>query len=70
MSFKLGDLIYVKTDPNQEQGMIVGKREFIGGTVVFTCGWNGTYLDLYEQELTHERDEVKALGINKQDYEH
>lgn len=70
MRFTLGDTVYLKTDPNQEQLMIISKREFIGGTVTFICGLNGAYLELYEQELTHERDEVKALGINKKEHEH
>jgi len=70
MNFKIGDSVYVKTDPNQEDGIIVAKREFIGGTVVFTCGWNGNYIDLYEQELSKERDELKVLGVNRQEHEH
>ena len=69
MNFKLGDTIYVKTDPNQDEGIIVGKTELIGGTVVSRCGWNGSYVELYAQELTHEPDPLKVLGI-KESHEH
>tara|TARA_R110000868_G_scaffold334194_1_gene594874 strand:+ start:2879 stop:3091 length:213 start_codon:yes stop_codon:yes gene_type:complete len=70
MTFNLGDSIYLKTDQNQEEGIIVARRELIGGTVQFTCGWNGHYIDLYAQELTKERDELKVLGVNRQEHEH
>lgn len=70
MSFKLGASVYVKTDPNQEQGIVISKREYIGGSVTYTCGWNGIYVELYEQELTTEPDPLKALGITNKDCDH
>ena len=65
MSFKLGQDVYIKTDPNQLKNMIVGKNEFVGGTVTYTVGVNGDYATVYECELSNEPDELMRLNITQ-----
>ncbi len=61
MGFKLGQSVYLKTDPQQLEGIVVGKSEFVGGSVVYKVGWNGSYVDVYEVELTGEEDTLKKV---------
>ena len=67
MGFKLGDTVYIKTDPEQMDAIVVGKREFVGGTITYTIGLNSNYYDMYEIELSKERGALKALGVSKEE---
>lgn len=61
MSFKLGQTVYIKTDPNQYENTIVSVKEFVGGSKVYTLGCNGSYIDVYEIELSEEKDVLKVV---------
>jgi|DEB0MinimDraft_6_1074348.scaffolds.fasta_scaffold59472_3 hypothetical protein len=63
MGFKLGQTVYLKTDAEQDEHIIVSRREVIGGTVIFTIGSNGNYFDVYDIEITTEIDPLKKLGV-------
>jgi len=69
MGFKLGQTVYIKTDPKQFENKVVSKTEFYGGTIMYTISCNGSRVDVYGCDLTHERDELRALGVNKQEQE-
>ena len=63
MGFKLGDTVYIKTDAEQVENIVVAKTEFYGGSVVYKISCNGGYLDVYECELNNKIDELKKLGL-------
>lgn len=61
MGFKLGQTVYIKTDPKQEECIVVSRTEFVGGTKTYTVGYNGARIDVYEAELSNEKDVVKVI---------
>jgi len=67
MGFKLGQTVYLKTDAEQVENIIVSKRELVGGTVIFTIGSNGSYFDVYDVELSPHIDELKRMGVTVKD---
>lgn len=69
MGFKLGQTVYIKTDDEQEENIIVARKEFHGGTVTYTVGHKGGYAEVYECELSDEPDELKILNIRAQKVE-
>ena len=64
MKYELGQIVYVKTDPKQLENQIVARRQFIGGTITYTVGFNGGYYDVYEGELSEDIDTIKKLENN------
>jgi hypothetical protein len=65
MGFKLGQTVYLKTDSEQHENTVIAKREFFGGTVTYTIGCNGSYIDIYECELSTELDVLKKLDVTR-----
>jgi hypothetical protein len=63
MDFKLGESVFLVTDDEQAEYMVVSVRQFYGGSMVYTIGNNGNYLDVYECELSTEPDALKLLNI-------
>jgi hypothetical protein len=59
--FDFGQLVYIKTDPNQMAVQIVEIAFHVGGTVMYSVGCNGTYTDVYEAELTDEIDTLMKV---------
>lgn len=66
--FELGQTVYLKTDNEQLPNIIVSKVEYVGGTVNYTVGCNGSYTTVYECELTSERDILKTLDIHEKNH--
>lgn len=65
MGFKLGDTVYIRTDPDQSEGIITSITEYLGGSITYAVsGHNGTTA-AYGVELSRDIDEVKRLGINQ-----
>ena len=65
MGFKLGQTVYIKTDPQQMESIVVSRTDFIGGTTKYTIGCNGSYFDLYDIELCAEMDVLKKMDVTK-----
>jgi hypothetical protein len=65
MGFKLGQTVFIRTDPEQMECIVVSKTEFIGGTTKVTIGCNGSYFDLYDIELSGEMDVLKKMDVVK-----
>lgn len=61
MKFKLGQMVYIITDPEQKEYIIIARREFLGGTKTYTLAHDGMYIDTYEVELSDEKDPLKNL---------
>jgi hypothetical protein len=69
MSFKLGESVFLKTDPEQHENIIVARTEFVGGTVIYRIACNGSTFDVYGCELTDEPDQLKLLNIRAEKVE-
>ena len=59
--FTLGSMVYIKTDPEQLAVQIIAVRFHIGGSVTYTVGCNGTYQEVYEDEINEEQDTLKRV---------
>jgi hypothetical protein len=64
MMFKLGQMVYIKTDREQIQHQIVSRREYVGGSKTYTLACNGSYIDVYEEEMSIEVDVLRKLEID------
>jgi hypothetical protein len=60
-AFDFGSEVYIKTDREQIPCQITAVRFFVGGTITYTVACNGTYIDVYEVELTDELDTLKKV---------
>lgn len=61
--FNIGDIVYLKTDPDQLARIVIGIFVYPGGIYYTTaCGTN-TY-NAYEVELSHEPNQNLKLGID------
>lgn len=69
MGFKLGESVFIKTDEEQVEHMVVSIRQFYGGTTTYTIGANGGYVDVYECEISLEPDTLKMLNIRAEKLE-
>lgn len=58
--YDLGELVYLKTDPDQNARMIVCINISPNGTS-YTLGFNGTESYHYECEFNKEKDILKSL---------
>ena len=59
--FDFGQLVYIKTDPQQMAVQIVEIAFHVGGTVMYSVGCNGSYNDVYEAELSAEVDTLMKV---------
>jgi len=61
--YGFGDLLFLKTDPEQLSRIVTGVNIYPSGIVyVLSLGANVSYH--YEIEVTPKKDELKALGLN------
>ena len=54
-------MVYIKTDPEQMPVQIIAVRFHMGGSVTYTVGCNGTYQEVYEDEINEEQDTLKRV---------
>lgn len=61
--FKLGQIVYLKTDKDQLPRMVTSISLVINGTFRWSlaCGTEDTYH--YTEEISAEKDEMMSLGI-------
>lgn len=59
-NFDIGNLVYLKTDPNQLEWMVLQVRFCVDGTSYFLARGCDTYW-AYDIELSNDKDLVKAL---------
>lgn len=61
--YGFGDLLYLKTCPDQWSRIVTGINAYPSGVVyVLSLGSSTSYH--YEIEVTDKKDELKALGLN------
>jgi hypothetical protein len=65
--YQIGQTVYMKSDDKQDELLIRARKEMIGGSKSYTLGFNGAYFEQYEEELSPERNELKALNIPTND---
>ena len=65
-AFEIGDIVYLKTDPEQNKRIVVGMFIYPGG-IYYTLGFNDTTYNAYEIEISKHPDQNMILGIGKND---
>jgi hypothetical protein len=63
--YKLGQFVYLRSDPRQQPWMIVSISARIDGSVLYTITLGTAAYHAYEQELSAERNELIAAGVEK-----
>lgn len=67
MTFKtkydFGEILYLKTDPEQVEYMLIGILLQPGGFMlrISNCG---NFIDVHEMEVSKVKDKLKTLGVN------
>lgn len=54
--FDFGQIVYLKTDPDQHPGIIIGFEIFPGGELMYKVSFSGDMSVCYEIELSEEKD--------------
>jgi len=65
MGFKLGQTVFIKTDSEQRESIVTSRHEYVGGTVSYTVGCNGSYWEVYECELSSDIDVLKKMDVTR-----
>jgi len=61
--YKLGDIVYLSTDPEQIERIVTERKEQIGGTLQYGLSTELVFSFHYGIEITPEYDELKAMNI-------
>jgi hypothetical protein len=63
-TFQIGDMVYLKTDTDQEARMVTGILQRPNGLIYYLaiCGNESIH---YEIEITKEKNTLKAMGIEE-----
>lgn len=64
--YKLSQQVYLKTDLDQFERMVVERREVMGGSKSYLLSLGTEYSVHFEEEMALEADEMKRLGIGVQ----
>jgi hypothetical protein len=62
-AFKIGQFVYVKTDPDQVKRIVTG-YEIRGKTIVYLVSYMQHEFKFYDYELTNYKDDNIKLGIS------
>lgn len=65
--YKFGDILYLKVDPEQYEYMIIGIIQEPGNLSFRLRGRDGEVLEAYDFELSDSKDELKTMGLKKQE---
>jgi len=61
--YTFGDFVYLKTDANQDQWIIVDIHLYPNGLAIYTISCGSYNYTAWEIELSSEMDKSKKLGI-------
>jgi len=67
LEFGIGEIVYYKLDPEQNQMFISSIRLMPGNVALYECSSFNGVRDFYGFELTREADLLKRLEIQKRD---
>ena len=62
LPFQIGDRVYLVTDKEQKERIITGMMVRVTGVSYIVCMSDEVETYHYDIELSHDRDEVKALS--------
>ena len=64
-----GDVFYIKTDPCQQAGTLVGIVYLPGKQMKFRISYEGEVFEVYDFEVSKEKDVLKLYGDKEKDDE-
>lgn len=64
--YNIEDIVYLIQDPKQRAYQIIGIKVRPGGAIMLELDYMGDTLDMYEFQVSAEKDEVKYLAFNDQ----
>jgi hypothetical protein len=59
--FSIGELVFIKTDEDQRENIIVSINIYPNNMITYTIGNAGYYTEVYEFELTREKNTLKKV---------
>ena len=62
-AFTFGDLVYLKTDANQEQWMVTDIELRPNGVCIYTVACGSSTYTAYDFEMSNDANESKKLGL-------
>lgn len=63
-AYDIGDLVYVKTDPEQQEYTVIAVTIRPGFSIIYEIDFLGDVISMYDFQVTKDRDELKKL-LNK-----
>jgi hypothetical protein len=63
--YDIGQLVYLTTDPVQEDRLITAIKIVAGGSVIYTLAAGVVETCHYEIELTAHKNVIKSLGLSE-----
>lgn len=67
--YKFGDILYIKTDPEQFANTLIAVIQEPGSLVYRLRAYDGEILELYEFEVSDTRDPLKLMGLDSKEDE-
>lgn len=64
--FKFGDIVYIKHDPEQKEYEVVGILAR-PGSIQIEIDYLGDVVEMYDFQLSHEKDPVKVYGLSEKE---
>lgn len=64
--YNIGDKLFVKHDPEQKEYEVVAIR-VLPGAVIYELNLLEIMLDMYDFQVSDEKDQVKLLGLKEKE---
>jgi hypothetical protein len=62
--YKFGDILFLKTDPEQSENTLIGVIQEPGALVYRLRDINNEIIEVYEFEVSDVRDPLKTMGLD------
>lgn len=67
--YKFGDILYLKTDPEQYANILIAVIQEPGALVYRLRSFDGDILEVYEFEVSDTKDPLKLMGLDSKEDE-
>jgi hypothetical protein len=67
--YKFGDILYIKTDPEQDENTLIAIIQEPGALAYRLRCYDGEILEVYEFEVSDTKDPLKSMGLDSKDVE-
>lgn len=64
--YNFGDTVYIIQDPKQKAYDVIGIKVRPGGTIMYELDYLGDTLDMYEFQISGQRDPAKYLAFDNE----